>query len=223
MAARTPKSARCEPSEFARTWYQAESAAAEGEMVAAQQQQLRRDRPADGAGLFRANNKAVPAQLLFEGQALHREGAHGGSRRLTCFRRTIRGPARRRICCGCCRSRAAKFRAPARAFTVMMPRKKARASAVGRGARRRRRGRRRRRTSRKRKPKPEPRTFPGGKLRPAHGSAVQPHRRYAARLPILGAQRSAEGHLRRHRLDLRRTGQRAGGARDRRQGAGCRR
>ncbi|MEI9972582.1 MAG: hypothetical protein WDO73_11300 [Ignavibacteriota bacterium] len=36
------------------------------------------------------------------------------------------------------------------------------------------------------KPKPEPKTFPGRHLRTAHGSAVQPHRRYAARLSILG-------------------------------------
>jgi hypothetical protein len=55
---------------------------------------------------------------------------------------------------------------------------------------------------------------PGRQFRLAHGSAVQPHRRCAARLPILGAQRSAEGHLRRYRLDLRRVGQRAGGAGD---------
>ena len=64
--------------------------------------------------------------------------------------------------------------------------------------------------------------LPRGQLRSAHGSALQPHRRYAARLPILGGQRSAEEHLRRYRLDLRRTRQRAGGARDRRQGAGRR-
>ena len=64
--------------------------------------------------------------------------------------------------------------------------------------------------------------LPGRQLRFAHGSALQPHRRYAARLPVLGGQRSAEEHLRRHRLDLRRTRQRAGVARHRCEGPGCR-
>ena len=60
---------------------------------------------------------------------------------------------------------------------------------------------------------------PGGQLHRAHGSAVQPHCRHAARLPVLGAGRSAAEPLRRHRLDVRRAVQRPGRARDGRQGA----
>ena len=97
------------------------------------------------------------------------------------------------------------------------------AAAQGRGWGRG--GRRcRRRPSRQARRKTQARAahLPGRQLRLAHGSALQPHRRYAARLPVLGGQRSAEKHLRRHRLDLRRTRQRAGVARHRPQGIGGR-
>ena len=60
----------------------------------------------------------------------------------------------------------------------------------------------------------------GRHLCAAHGSTLQPHRRYAARLSVLGGERSAEGDLRRHGLDVRRAGQRAGVARHGREGSG---
>ena len=50
---------------------QTESAAAQSQMVAARQQQLRRDRPAHRARLLRRQQQALPAQLLPQGQALH--------------------------------------------------------------------------------------------------------------------------------------------------------
>ena len=53
----------------------------------------------------------------------------------------------------------------------------------------------------------------------SHGSAVQPHRRFADGLPVLEPERSAEDAVRRHRLDVPRAVQRAGGPRRRRQGA----
>ena len=52
-----------------------------------------------------------------------------------------------------------------------------------------------------------------------HGSAVQPHRRFVARLSVLEPERSAEDAVRRHRLDVPRAVQRAGGSRRRREGA----
>ena len=60
---------------------------------------------------------------------------------------------------------------------------------------------------------------PGRPLHRAHGPAVQPHRRRAARLSVLGARRSAAEPVRRHRLDVPRALQRAGRARHRREGA----
>ncbi len=59
----------------------------------------------------------------------------------------------------------------------------------------------------------------GGHIRLAHGSAVQPDRRHAARLPVLGARRSPAESVRRHRVDVRRALQRQSGPCDRRQGA----
>ena len=62
--------------------------------------------------------------------------------------------------------------------------------------------------TRRRSPKPrsraplEPRDVPGRQLHHPHGSAVLAHRGRAARLPVLGAERSAEESVRRHRLDV---------------------
>ena len=63
------------------------------------------------------------------------------------------------------------------------------------------------------KPKSEPRTFPAGTYVIRMDQPYSRIARCAARLPVLGRQRSPEEHLRRHRLDLRRTRQRPGGAR----------
>jgi hypothetical protein len=52
-----------------------------------------------------------------------------------------------------------------------------------------------------------------------HGSALQPHRRFAPGLPVLESERSPAHTVRRHRLDLPGAVQRAGGPRDRRQSA----
>jgi hypothetical protein len=67
--------------------------------------------------------------------------------------------------------------------------------------------------------KPVSRTFPRRHLRGAHGPALQPHRRRAARPPVLEPRRSAETALRRHRVELRRHVRRRDGARHRHQGA----
>ena len=65
------------------------------------------------------------------------------------------------------------------------------------------------------------RTFPAGSYIVRMDQPVQPHRRCAARLSILGAKRSAAQPVRRHRLDHGRTGQRESRARHRYQGAPC--
>ena len=128
-----------------------------------------------------------------------------------CSPATIRVPARRRTCCACCRSRACEISRATAPFTVTVPGKK----APPRPRRRRRRTRRGRAaagrqcaasaTARRRagrEPQPTTRTFPAGSLHRAHGSAVQPHRRHAARLSVLEPERSAAEHLRRHGLDV---------------------
>ena len=88
-------------------------------------------------------------------------------------------------------------------FTVTMPSKKrpARPAAVDESF-----GRRRRRQTEGRRKGDEHAHVPGGELPGADGSALQPHRRHDARSAVLGAERSAAQHLRRHRLDVRRAG-----------------
>ena len=66
---------------------------------------------------------------------------------------------------------------------------------------------------RPRTPQPTTPHLPRRQLHRPHGSALQPHRRRAARLPVLEPERSAADAVRRHRLDVRRAVQRAGGAR----------
>ena len=62
---------------------------------------------------------------------------------------------------------------------------------------------------------------PGRQLHHPHGSAVLAHRGRAARLSVLGAERSAAESVRRHRLDVPRGLCRAGGARARPESARC--
>ena len=215
------------PNEYARTWYKQNPPLPKAKWSQRNNNNYEQTGVLTALTLFRGEQQAVPAQLLSEGEALDREAAHrrsGGVRvhgRRSAARRAGR-PAAMLQDQGC-----EIFRATA-PFTVMMPAKKARAR---RPRRTRRRGatepsaaaeRSRPPPSPRKSPSREPRTFPAGQLRAAHGPTVQPHRRHAARLSILGGQRSAEEHLRRHRLDLRRTRQRAGGARHRCEGAGRR-
>ncbi len=61
--------------------------------------------------------------------------------------------------------------------------------------------------------------FPRRFLHREDGPAVQPHRRFTARLPVLEPERSAADALRRHRMDVPRVVQHAGSARLRREGA----
>ena len=70
-----------------------------------------------------------------------------------------------------------------------------------------------------RAPRTEAARVPGRQLHHPHGSAVLAHRRCAARLSVLGAERSADQPVRRHRLDVPGRVRRAGGAGARSQGA----
>ena len=162
------------PNEYARTWYKQNPPLPKTQVVAAQQQQLRTDRPADVAALLRRQRQAVPAQLLPEEQALdpqaedRRSGGVRAAGRRSASRRAGRPAAR------CCRSRASRFRARPRTFTVMMPGKRGPArqntttTADARGrvgrAERGRRGRTGRRRSQDRNTPPAPvsKTFPAG-------------------------------------------------------------
>ena len=181
------------PNEYARTWFKQNPPLPKAKWSQRNNNNYEETGAADGARVFLGQQQAVPAQFLSEGQALHRKADDGGSGGVRLSRPTIRGPARRPICCACCRIRAAKFRAPPRRSPCMMPAQEAPARGAAAAAAERddaTDGDGAEATpmpqARREKPKPEPRTFPAGQLRPAHGSAVQPHRRYAARLSILG-------------------------------------
>ncbi len=211
---------------------QAESAAAEDDLVAAQQQQLRADRTAHLAPLLRRQRQAVPAQLLPEEQALDPEGE---DRRARGVRARRRRSASRRAGRAAARAAEAGRRDLARDGGVHRHgagQRRPRAAAdddddasgsggpggsggpsgagrAGRSAKAQDRTRR----------QPTSAHLPRRLLHRPHGSAVQPHRRLAARLSVLEPERSAEDAVRRHRLDVPRAVQRAGGPRRRRQGA----
>ena len=111
-----------------------------------------------------------------------------------------------------------------------MPARPAAAAGAAAGAAGTRRRRRRRGARRTRRPPPrragaaaDDARVPGGLLHRPHGSAVLAHRRRAARLSVLGAERPADEPVRRHRLDLPGGLRRAGGPRHRREGARRRR
>ena len=119
------------PSEYARTWFRQNPPLPKAQVVAAQQQQLRADRPPDSLNYFAANNKLVPAQLLPEEQALDREAETEGPAAYVFPADDPRPGAQADLLRvlqkqGCEISRAS---AP---FTVTCPRKKARRG--GRGA-----------------------------------------------------------------------------------------
>ena len=84
----------------------AQSAAAESALVAARQQQLRRDRAAHRAQLFRRQRQAVPAQLLSEEQTFGAETIDGRPRGVRA--------ARRRCASRCASAIAARAAASAR-------------------------------------------------------------------------------------------------------------
>ena len=72
-------------------------------------------------------------------------------------------------------------------------------------------------------PKPKTATIPCRQLHRAHGPALQPHRRCAARLSVLGAQRSAKEIYDDTGWTMGELGKRSGGARHRREGVDARR
>ena len=100
---------------------QAEPAAAEDDVVAAQQQQLRTDRAAHLAPLFRRQRQAVPPQLLPEEQALDPQGQDRRGRPRTCWPPTIRVPARRRSCCKVLQKQGVEISRATAEFTVTVP------------------------------------------------------------------------------------------------------
>ena len=131
-------------------------------------------------------------------------------------------PGRRRSCCACCSCRAARSRArprrsPSWCRASADPREQLTNDETSDRSQRpdARRISRAARSAGRRQPaeraaEPGDAHLPRRHLHRAHGSALQPHRRRAARLSVLGARRSAAQALRRHRLDLRRALQRAG-------------
>ena len=116
-----------------------EPAAAQGDVVAAQQQQLHRDRPADLALLLLGQQQAVPEELLPEGEAVGAQGEDRGAGGLRVPRRRSAPRACRPSCCACCRRSAARSPArPRRSPSRCRRRRSAAAAATGEAPRRRR-------------------------------------------------------------------------------------
>ena len=191
-----------------------EPAAAPGEVVAPQQQQLRADRVAGLALLHREQQAALPAEFLREEQALDPEGAHRGTGGLRAHRRH---PPPRRAGRAAARVTEAARGDLARDGSVHRDCPRSREAADGRRTPTRVDARVAGHGSGR--PKTESRSVPGRQLHRPDGPALLAHRRRAARLPVLEPQRSAEDAVRRHRLDLPRGLRGRGGAGHRPQGA----
>ncbi len=142
---------------------------------------------------FADNKNLFLQELLPEEQALDPQAEDRRPRGLRASRPTIRGPGRRRTCCACCSSRAARSRArPRRSRSASPARRRPRAErrpTRPAGERRTRwpnaqDGSGRGDTARRRQPSDPSRDphLPGRLVHRPHGSAVQPHRGHAARL-----------------------------------------
>ena len=225
---RDAKIARCRRRNGRAHVVQAEPAAAAREVVAAQQQQLRRDRDARLARTTSRTTGICSSENFYEKSKRSIEKAKVEGPAAYVFRRTTRASARRRSCCASCRSRRVEISRATAPFTVNVPTRAGRQRGGGAVARRapaavRRWPRRtRRRCGGAQRPSATPRLqreFPAGSY---IMRMDQPYSRIADALldyQYLGAERSAEDAVRRHRLDLPRGLRRAGRARDRREGA----
>ena len=103
------------PRRYARTWYKQNPPLPQGEVVAAQQQQL----PADGPARRRSTTSRRTSNLFLRNFYLKSKRSilkpqHRRARRPMSSRPTTRGRARRPSCCASCRSRASRSRAPRR-------------------------------------------------------------------------------------------------------------
>ena len=67
------------PNEYARTWFKQNPPLPKAKWSQRNNNNYEQTGVLDGAGLLRRQQQAVPAQLLSEGQALHRETAHRGT------------------------------------------------------------------------------------------------------------------------------------------------
>ena len=169
---------------------------------------LRNNNNYEQTGLLVSLNYVANNRVYFLATSTRRASARSRRRRpkvprRTCCRPTIRAPARRPSCCACCRSRRVEISRATAAFTVndcpcARSRRRVAAAAADVAAARAvaRGGRRRRRDAAPAAPPAPPHAdharVPGGQLHRPHGPALLAHRRRAARLSVLGAERSAE-------------------------------
>ena len=169
------------------------------------------------------NREQLLRELLGQEQALDREAAARGAGGLRPARRRPAARARRPSCCACSHLPARRDPRADRA----VHRRAAGSGATGDERTSGRHGTRRRSRQDAAKAGARPagagQRLPGRQLCRAHGSALQPHRRRAARPPVLEPRRSAEAPLRRHRLELRRTLRRRGACASPTTGPGARR
>ena len=102
------------PNEYARTWFKQNPPLPKTKWSQRNNNNYEQTGVLTALALLRRQQQALPAQLLPEGQALHREAAHRRSGRL---RLSGRRSASRRAggpACACCRIRAARSPAPPR-------------------------------------------------------------------------------------------------------------
>ena len=101
------------PDEYARTWYRQNPPLPERDLVAARQQQLRADCTAHHAHLLRAEQQALPRELLPQEQALHPEARAEGPAAYVLPADDPR-PAAKPCCCACCATSTWKSSRPPR-------------------------------------------------------------------------------------------------------------
>ena len=194
------------PDEYSRTWYKQNPPLPRTKWSQRNNNNYEETALLISLDLFQSQQQTLSQELLFESQALESKSRRTKARRLTSFPATIRARAVRLNSCAFCRGRVARFHRATAPFTVTMKKKAHRRDPE------RRQSSLRLTVGRSLRPKEERRHgaahLPGRQLYRAHGSALQPHRRRAARLSILEPARSAAECLRRHGLDVWRTRQR---------------
>ena len=144
---------------------------------------------------FAANNKILPQELLPEEQAVDSRSRRPKGRRRTSFPADDPRPGAQADLLRVLQLQGCEISARRRRFHVTVPASEARASTTSDAAGSDERHASDSRPARRSGRRPEPdrdATFPAGTYVAAHGSALQPHRRHAARLSVLGAGRPAD-------------------------------
>src|SRR4051812_44226414 len=169
------------PNDYARTWFRQNPPLPKAKWSQRNNNNYEQTGVLTALNYFASNGKLFLRNFLRESKAVHREAAHRGSRRVRVHRR---GLAPGRPGRPAQHAPGPEVRDPSRDGGVHRP--GARQASASHSRRKADPGAAQARAAH----------VPGGFVRAPHGPALQPHRRHAARLSILVAQRSAEEHLR---------------------------